>query len=97
MTAERDAYVAGFALLAAMGQAEAEDLGLDGGPLYDPAANYKRVRGQLERLGRSTRRRPARAPSTSGTPAQGATVTSTRAGSFVAATPVDTHAWKSLI
>ena len=35
-TAKRDAYVAGFQLLNAMGQAEAQDLGLDGGPLYDP-------------------------------------------------------------
>ncbi|MBA3677174.1 MAG: TolC family outer membrane protein [Sphingosinicella sp.] len=43
VTARRDAYVAGFALLNAMGQAEAEDLGLDGGPLYDPVANYNRV------------------------------------------------------
>jgi outer membrane protein len=43
VTARRDAYVAGFALLNAMGQAEAEDLGLDGGPLYDPVANYRRV------------------------------------------------------
>ncbi|HWK35293.1 TolC family outer membrane protein, partial [Sphingomonas sp.] len=33
VTARRDAYVAGFSLLAAMGRAEAEDLGLDGGPL----------------------------------------------------------------
>lgn len=39
VTARRDAYVAGFALLAAMGEAEARDLGLDGGELYDPAAN----------------------------------------------------------
>ncbi len=39
--AERDAYVAGFALLASMGRAEAADLGLDGGPLYDPVAHYK--------------------------------------------------------
>jgi outer membrane protein len=43
VTARRDAYVAGFALLNAMGQAEAEDLGLDGGPLYDPVTNYNRV------------------------------------------------------
>ena len=41
MTARRDAYVAGFALLAAMGQAEARDLGLDGGPLYDPVAQLQ--------------------------------------------------------
>lgn len=44
VTARRDNYVAGFALLNAMGQAEAEDLNLDtGGPLYDPAANYNRT------------------------------------------------------
>ncbi|HEX4762239.1 MAG TPA: TolC family outer membrane protein [Sphingomicrobium sp.] len=43
--AKRDAYVAGFQLLNAMGQAEAQDLGLDGGPLYDPLGNYRRVAG----------------------------------------------------
>ena len=43
VTAKRDAYVAGFQLLNAMGQAEADDLGLDGGPLYDPLGNYRRV------------------------------------------------------
>ena len=43
VTARRDAYVAGFALLNAMGQAEATDLNLDGGALYDPVANYERV------------------------------------------------------
>jgi outer membrane protein len=26
-----------------MGQAEAQDLGLDGGPLYDPLGNYRSV------------------------------------------------------
>ena len=45
VTARRDAYVAGFQLLNAMGQAEARDLGLDGGPLYDPLGNYRRVAG----------------------------------------------------
>jgi len=45
VTARREAYVAGFQLLNAMGQAEAEDLGLDGGPLYDPLANYRHVAG----------------------------------------------------
>ena len=45
VTAKRDAYVAGFQLLNAMGQAEARDLGLDGGPLYDPLGNYRRVAG----------------------------------------------------
>jgi outer membrane protein len=43
VTARRDAYVAGFQLLNAMGQAEADDLGLEGGPLYDPLGNYRRV------------------------------------------------------
>ena len=46
VTARRNAYVAGFTLLAAMGRAEARDLGLDGGALYDPQVNYKRVRGK---------------------------------------------------
>ncbi|NIJ18503.1 outer membrane protein [Sphingomonas naasensis] len=76
VTAERDAYVAGFTLLASMGRAEAKDLGLDGGPLYDPEVNYKHVRGQWsdwadgpKAAGTST--------STAGTPAQGAVVTTT--------------------
>lgn len=44
VAAQRNAYVAGFSLLAAMGRAEARDLGLeDGDPLYDPAVNYDRV------------------------------------------------------
>ncbi len=47
VSARRDAYVAGFALLASMGRAEARDLGLDGGALYDPEVNYRRVRGQI--------------------------------------------------
>jgi len=42
VTARRDAYVAGFQLLNAMGMAEADDLNLDGGPLYDPLVNYDR-------------------------------------------------------
>jgi outer membrane protein len=43
VSAKRNAYVAGFQLLNAMGQAEADDLGLDGGPLYDPLGNYRLV------------------------------------------------------
>jgi outer membrane protein len=45
VTAKRDAYVAGFQLLNAMGQAQSDALGLDGGPLYDPLGNYRRVAG----------------------------------------------------
>lgn len=48
VTAQRNAYVAGFTMLAAMGKAEARDLGLDpGGPLYDPQDNYRRVQGKV--------------------------------------------------
>ncbi|MEP3052075.1 MAG: TolC family outer membrane protein [Erythrobacter sp.] len=48
VTARRNAYVAGFTLLAAMGRAEARDLNLDtGGVLYDPQDNFERVRGKI--------------------------------------------------
>jgi outer membrane protein len=47
VTAKRNAYVAGFTLLAAMGDAEYQDLGLDGGQLYDPNRNYNRVRRNI--------------------------------------------------
>lgn len=47
VVARRNAYVAGFTLLAAMGRAEARDLGLDGGVLYDPEVNYDRVRDKI--------------------------------------------------
>lgn len=48
VTARRNAYVAGFTLLAAMGRAEARDLNLDtGGPLYDPQVNFNRVDGRI--------------------------------------------------
>ena len=47
VSARRNAYVAGFSLLAAMGHAEARDLGLEGGVLYDPETNYKRVRNRI--------------------------------------------------
>ncbi|MEL7199365.1 MAG: TolC family outer membrane protein [Pseudomonadota bacterium] len=48
VTARRNAYVAGFTLLAAMGRAEARDLNLDtGGPLYDPVVNYERVKSKF--------------------------------------------------
>ena len=46
VTARRDSYVAGFALLAAVGKAEAADLGLSVTP-YDPLVNYRRVKGSI--------------------------------------------------
>lgn len=45
VSARHDEYVAGFQLLNAMGMAQADELGLDGGPLYDPTGNYRRVAG----------------------------------------------------
>jgi outer membrane protein len=59
VTAKRDAYVAGFQLLNAMGQAEARDLGLDGGPLYDPLGNYRRVAGNWNDWAGEPRHTPA--------------------------------------
>jgi len=43
VTARRDAYVASFALLAAMGRAEARYLNLFGGPLFDPTQRSSAV------------------------------------------------------
>lgn len=45
VSAHHDTYVAGFQLLNVMGQAQADTLGLDGGPLYDPLGNYRHVSG----------------------------------------------------
>ena len=47
VSARRNSYVAAFSLLAAMGKAEARDLGIEGGALYDPAVNYERVKGKV--------------------------------------------------
>lgn len=74
VTARRDAYVAGFALIAAMGNAEARDLGLDGGALYDPVANYKRVRNKINDWGGDGEPAPV-ASTTAETPAQTAVIT----------------------
>jgi outer membrane protein len=69
VTSQRDAYVAGFALLAAMGQAEARDLGLDGGVLYDPLTNYNKVKGSWSDWGSKPDYTPT-GTSTRGTPPQ---------------------------
>lgn len=47
VSARRNSYVAAFSVLAAMGKAEADDLGIGGGTLYDPEVNYERVEGQI--------------------------------------------------
>lgn len=46
VVARRDSYVAGFSLLAAMGRAQADDLNLVSGTLYDSQVNYERVEGK---------------------------------------------------
>jgi len=51
VTAQRNAYVAGFSLLAAMGRAGAKELGLDGGSLYDPQIHYASARAGLSDWG----------------------------------------------
>jgi len=56
-----------------MGQAEARDLGLDGGVLYDPVANYNRVRHKIWDFGGDGEPVPV-ATRTAQTPAQNATV-----------------------
>lgn len=71
VTAERDSYVAGFSLLAAMGHAEARDLGLENGVLYDPITNYERVEGRFIDWDEDPRPAPV-ATRTVDTPAQNA-------------------------
>jgi outer membrane protein len=73
VSARRDAYVAGFNLLAAMGEAEARDLGLDGGVLYDPLVNYNRVKGKASDWGDDPESAPV-ATRTADVPAQTAVV-----------------------
>lgn len=73
VAARRNAYVASFNLLAAMGRAQASDLGFDPATLYDPEVNYRRVRGRVFdwALDAPT---PPKATRTVDTPAQTATV-----------------------
>ena len=73
VSAQRDAYVAGFALLAAMGHAEAKDLGLVDGGLYNPLANFNRVNHKMWDWDEDPKPMPV-ATSTASTPAQGADV-----------------------
>ncbi|HUD94566.1 TolC family outer membrane protein [Sphingobium sp.] len=73
VTAQRNAYVAGFSVLAAMGHAEANDLGLDSGTLYDPMVNYERVKGKWLDWSFDSKPAPV-ATRTVDTPAQNANV-----------------------
>jgi outer membrane protein len=61
VTARRNAYVAGFNLLALMGRAEARDLNLDadgGVVLYDPTVNAERVSSKLNDWDRDPKAAP---------------------------------------
>ena len=69
VTARRDEYVAGFALLNAMGRAEVEDLNLDGGYIYDPVANYRRVSGNASDWDDDERPQPVATRTVVGPPA----------------------------
>ncbi|TPG43722.1 hypothetical protein EAH79_05375 [Sphingomonas koreensis] len=89
VSAQRDAYVAGFALLAAMGHAEAKDLNLGGGGLYNPLANYNRVHHKIFDFDDDPRPQPV-ATSTANTPAQGAAVDPSMVPTLD--TPVDSSA-----
>ncbi|MGK2908796.1 MAG: TolC family outer membrane protein [Sphingobium sp.] len=73
VSAQRNAYVAGFSLLAAMGHAEANDLNLEGVVLYDPVRNYDRVKNKLLDWGGDPAPLPV-ATRTVDTPAQNAKV-----------------------
>ncbi|OYZ27333.1 MAG: hypothetical protein B7Y31_13340, partial [Novosphingobium sp. 16-62-11] len=73
VAARRNAYVAGFNLLSAMGKADADDLGLDGGALYDPQVNYERVRRRIWDWDRDPDPAPV-STRTVDTPAQDATI-----------------------
>ncbi|MDT0506432.1 TolC family outer membrane protein [Novosphingobium sp. MMS21-SN21R] len=76
VAARRNAYVAGFNLLAAMGNADARDIGLDGGALYDPQVNFDRVKGRIGDWDRDPDPKPL-STRTVDTPAQDATITLT--------------------
>ena len=73
VAARRNAYVAAFNLLAAMGKAQAADLGFDPATLYDPEVNYRRVRGRVFDWSLDSPQ-PPKATRTVDTPAQTATI-----------------------
>ena len=73
VSARRNAYVAGFSLLAAMGHAEADDLSLETGALYNPMVNYERVKDKWFDWDFDPAPRP-QATRTVDTPAQNANV-----------------------
>ncbi len=75
--ARRNEYVAGFSLLAAMGKAQARDLGIAEGAQYDPTIDARRAAHSW--LDFDDRRAPqAQATRTSGTPVQSGNVSAAK-------------------
>lgn len=74
VTAERDAYVAGFALLAAMGRAEARHLDFETSLLYDPMVHYDDVRDRVSLFEADSPIPQPVATGTAATPAQDAVI-----------------------
>ncbi|WP_454883726.1 TolC family outer membrane protein [Sphingomonas oryzagri] len=62
VSAQHDSYVAGFALLNAMGLVNYQHLGLEGGALYDPMVNYRRARRAISDWEENPRPQPIAKP-----------------------------------
>ena len=62
VSAQHDAYVAGFQLLEAMGLVNYQHLGLEGGALYDPTVNYRRARHAIGDWAENPRPQPIARP-----------------------------------
>jgi outer membrane protein len=58
VSAQHDAYVAGFQLLNAMGLVDYKHLGLNGGALYDPTTDYRHARRALSDWDENPRPQP---------------------------------------
>ena len=62
VSAQHDAYVAGFQLLEAMGLVNYQHLGLEGGALYDPTVNYRRAKHAISDWEENPRPQPIAKP-----------------------------------
>lgn len=73
VTARRNAYVAGFNLLVAMGRAQARDLGFEEAAIYDPDLHYRQTRGTVWDWAEDARMAP-KSTRTVDTPAQSGSI-----------------------
>jgi outer membrane protein len=62
VSAQHDAYVAGFQLLEAMGLVNYQRLGLEGGALYDPTVNYRNAKHTVSDWSENPRPQPVAKP-----------------------------------